>query len=733
MTFKSLLAVTTALAALAPAAAYSEDAKPASAATALPTPADPAQATPAADSAPQDETPNDVVVTARKRSETLQNVPIAITAISGDTIEQRGLISVKDIAQYTPGLSINSDAAGRAFISIRGIGVTLVDTVQPGVGIFLDGIYEPNTSYLNNPLTDVERVEVLRGPQGTLYGKNTLGGAINVITKAPSNTFEGKVLASYAGPDNAWYAGGSISGPIIKDVLQVRVAYMHRQQDGFLPNTTLGIEANPLNTDSVNGTLRFEPINRVVLTVNGYYDHVKGGTTPYSFVTGPTDYVRDVTLNTSNYQFYKYKRANAKLELPVDSMATNFTLIGAYDERDTSTPAGDLDFSPIDIARNSGTDLLKTKSVEFRGDTTLSPTLSTIIGAFYSDETRHSDTTTVLFPGVLNITNRQLQDTTNGTWAVFGNAFWKPSSAWEVSAGLRYDRQGRTSQGAIVLSGAVTPAALQTLKEEHVSPRLAITRHWSNDLMTYASVSRGFRGGGFNPLVAPAEVRTYKGDNVWTYELGSKFTSADRRISLSGALFYNDYKNYIGLNSIAPAATGGFTTVDLNTGDATSYGAELEGTVRLTSAWSINGGISYQHARLTNDDIYTEVTGRTLSSNRLTFVPDWNFNVDTDYTVHLGSGDLIFDAGVTGKGSRLAATLNETTPTILRPYYLVNASVTYRQGRFEISAFVDNAFQEKYFESYIEKTTLILAGLTPSDVGIVGDRRRIGVRTRISF
>ncbi len=176
----------------------------------------------------------DIVVTARKRQETLKDVPVAATAITGETIEKRGLISVKDVAKLTPGLNINSDGAGRAFVSIRGVGITLIDTVQPGVGIFLDGIYQPNTSYLNNPLTDVERVEVLRGPQGTLYGKNTLGGAINVITRQPGNTFEGKVMGSYAGPDNAWTFGGSISGPIIQDRLQARFAYSHQQQDGFI-------------------------------------------------------------------------------------------------------------------------------------------------------------------------------------------------------------------------------------------------------------------------------------------------------------------------------------------------------------------------------------------------------------------------------------------------------------------------------------------------------------------
>jgi len=144
-----------------------------------------------------------IVVTARKRDETLADVPIAVTAIDGDTLTARGLNSVREAAVLSPGLNINSDGTGRAFVSIRGVGVTLVQSVQPGVGLFIDGIYQPNTAYLNNPLVDVERIEVLRGPQGTLYGKNTMGGAINVITRQPTNNLEVRANGSYAGPDTS--------------------------------------------------------------------------------------------------------------------------------------------------------------------------------------------------------------------------------------------------------------------------------------------------------------------------------------------------------------------------------------------------------------------------------------------------------------------------------------------------------------------------------------------------
>ena len=679
-----------------------------------------------------DEDSTAIVVTARKREERLQDIPVAATALTGDAIEARGLTSVRDVATLTPGLNINSDAGGRAFVAIRGVGVTLVDSVQPGVGLFIDGVYQQNTSYLNNPLVDVERVEVLRGPQGTLYGKNTLGGAINIVTRQPGNTLEASAVASYAGPDDSWFASTSVSGPVIEDKLQLRLAYAHREKSGFTRNTLLKRDAMPLNTDTVSATIRALPAEGVVLTINGSYDWVKAGSVTYAYVTGPTDYNREVRLNTSNLQQLDYKRLNGKLEFPLEALDTKVTLIGAYDERDTFTPAGDVDFSATDIARNRGTDLLRTRTAELRFDSDISDTLSSIVGAFYSRETRDGDTVTTLFPGVLNITNRQINHTRNNTWALFGNLFWRPSDKIELSAGLRYDEQDRKATGEVYVrgtGGAIPPAALS---ENHFSPRVALSYKWSTDLMTYASVSRGFRGGGFNSPVAP--FRTYEGDSVWTYEVGTKYTAPDGRASLAVSAFYNDYTNYIGLNSIAPAVTGGFTTVDLNTGDVESYGIEIEGKLRATDNWTLTGGVSLQHARLTDTAVYTRTTNRKLASNRLTFQPDWNFSLSSDYVVPLGAeDDLTFNATAIGKGSRIAASLSETVAPVLKSYVLVNTALTWRHGDVELSAFADNLLNKNYMESYIEKTTLILAGLTPTDVGIAGDKRRYGLRARVKF
>ena len=672
---------------------------------------------------------DEIVVTARKREETLLDVPISVSSISGDLIERRGLTSVKDIASLAPGLNINSDSVGRAFIAIRGVGVTLVSSVQPGVGLFIDGIYQPNTSYLNNPLLDIERVEVLRGPQGTLYGKNTLGGAINVITRQPGNDLEGRVIGSYAGPDNSWMLSASVSGAIVPDKLQVRVAASHRQQEGFFENVLIGGHANTFNTDSVNATVRILPTDDVELTFKGYYDWVEGANTPYARVSGPTDYLRDLVLNSLNTTQFEYKGISAKLSFPLSSLNTDVTIIGAYDRRDNETDGADGDFGPLDFVRSSGDNKLETKTVELRFDSEISENLSSVVGFFYSNEKTAGTSITNIVP--FGVVNTSVSATTADTMAVFGTLFWQMSDTLEVAAGIRYDHEDREATGGAVIGGAVVPIVPANIKSNEVEPRLTITKHWNEEIMTYASVSRGYRGGGFNSPLAPQ--RTYGGDSVWTYELGSKYTSADRILSLSGAIFYNDYSNYIGQNSLAPSAAGGYVTVDLNTGDVETYGVEAEFNYRPDPAWTISGSITLMRARITDSSPYTALTGRLVPTDRLTFQPDWNFNLSTDYVVPVGEGDLIFSAGVTGKGDSAGSSLSDTFSPTLEEYFLVNGSIAYQFDNMEISIFANNLFNADYFESYIDESLLASVGLPSSNLGIAGDQRRVGVRARFTF
>ena len=684
--------------------------------------------------------PGEIIVTARQRQESLKDIPIAVTAITGDTIKQQQLYQVRDVAALSPGLNINSDSVSRAFISIRGIGVTLIDTVQPGVGIFIDGIYQPNTSYLNSPLVDVARVEVLRGPQGTLFGNNTLGGAINVITNQPGNTWKGRVDGSAAPQDDFNSISGSVSGPIIKDKLQIRIGAAYHHQDGFMKNDATGDPQNPLTQKSVNGTVRALPTDWATLTFNASYDDVFGGNVPYFNVDGPRDYSLHGRSNADNYAQIKYYAANGKGEFDVAPLNTKITLIGAYNRR-TYTATSDGDFGPYNLILSTGGNRLNTYTGELRFDTKFSDHVSTLIGFFGQNSALDQTTISTLFLplgppiGILPVTAPATADSLNRSRAAFGTVFVKLDGGWDIAVGGRVDYQ--TELTASQTANNVALAAIPNYKKTQFQPRVTLTKHFTPDAMAYVSVAKGVRGGGQNGPGAPNPI--YRGDDVWTYELGTKLSVLDRKISLNADVFYNDYKHFIGQNALAPIP-GGYTAINLNTGTVRSYGAEFEVHARPTPNWRIDGGLTLLHARITDQSEYVALIGERLPSNRILFVPDWNFNIGSNYTVPLPHDDaLVFDASLIGKGSRVGSSLDPATSPKLASYYLVNGSITLRIAKgYEVSVFATNLFNEKYIESYLDKSLLVkatgaLAPLVASDLAIQGDRRRVGIRASVKF
>ena len=696
MRFMTALAVTTAL--VAPVAAHAQTTS----------------------TAPQT-TVNEVVVTARKREERLKDVPIAVTAVSAEMLQREQIYQVKDIAAYAPGLNINSDAVGRSFISIRGIGATLIDTVQPGVGIFVDGIYEPDTSYLNSPLLDVQQIEVLRGPQGTLFGNNTLGGAISVTTRQPSDTPHFAISGAVAGPDDFNSGAITASGPIVPGVLQAKIGLSFHDQDGFEKNSLAGGYANPLYQRSADAGLRWQATPNAVFTLNGYYNQVKGGETPYVDITGPGDHSENNTYNYNSIAQYTYAGGNLKGVFDVPQINTTVTAVAAYDTR-FGTASGDGDFGPANVIEVvHGGNTLNTETAELRFDTHYNANVSSLIGLFADQSTTNTDVNNLLYPGLLNIPDPEADHAHIEAQAVYGTLFYKLNTI-ELAAGLRLDHQ--------VVKDAADPDHYETTQLE---PRVTVTKHWTSDWMTYASISRGFRGGGSNGAGAPNPI--YQGDSVWTYELGTKWETDDHRLSVDADVFYNDYSNFIGQNSLAPTAGGSFVAINLNTGQVESYGAELEADWRPTRRWDFSAGLTLLHARITNGSEYEDTTKMPLPSDRILFTPDWNFDLNGSYAQPIGDDALRFDGTLIGKGDRIGSTLTPTSVPVLPAYLLVNASITYIHGPYQLALFATNLTNTKYYESYLDSSLLSTAGLGPyaHDLGILGDLRRVGVRASYKF
>lgn len=685
----------------------------------------------AAQDAPAASAADEIIVTARKRAERLQDVPIAVTAVTADAIDREQINAVREIASITPGLNITTDSVGRSFLSIRGVGTTLIESVQPGVGIFLDGIYQPNTSYLNNPVVDIERIEVLRGPQGTLFGNNTLGGAINVITRAPTDEVSGRFSASYADPDNYQTIAGSLSGPLIEGDLRGRLAIAYHSHDGFSTNVLTGADARPLQNQSVNGTLVWDAPQNAQITLNAYWDEVEGQITAYSSPSGPTDYVDDVALNADSIATFTYYGANLRGVFDV-AANTEMTTVLAYDYR-KGQARGDGDFGPIPFVRViDGHNQLNTYTGELRFDTQWDDRFSTLVGIFASSFTLDTSVLSGITvptglpppaPPFVEISPPPTRTSTDTTQeAIYVNAFYDITSSLEFTAGVRFDHQEVTTTG----TGKYDASEWQ--------PRVTLTQHLSDDHIVYASIARGFRGGGAN--VAGGPLPFYQGDSVWTYEIGDKFTNGAGTLTLNTALYYNDYRHYIGQNSLTPA----LIAVNLNTGDVESYGVEVEGAWRPTDMFRLQGGVSYNHARITDDSEFEAVFPGGLATDLILFQPDWNFFVTPTLTIPVGAGDIVLNTTISYKGERAGSSLSPTFQPQLESYYLVNANVAYEISDWTVALWGTNLTDEEYFDSYLDESLLAAFFGPPGpanplvhNLGITGDGRRVGVRVSARF
>jgi iron complex outermembrane receptor protein len=673
-----------------------------------------------------------VTVTARKRDESLLDVPISITAVTEADMDRNGLRSIADVAPTVPGLNVNSDSVGRAFVSIRGIGTALQAGVQPGVGVFQDGVYAPQTSYINNPTLDIQRIEVLRGPQGTLYGKNTLGGAINIITRPPSETFEGKFYAGYTDDDNGQEFGGRIGGPL-SDSVRAKIAVASRDADGFYTNRLIGGRVDDSSSDQIDGTIVWDASDDARLTVNAYFLDFDGPSTNYNHVTGARDYRDNVRMNVIGRQQFEYTGANAKFEFPLDSINTKVTAIGAYDKRELEA-VSDGDFLSLDIVRASGNGTDKTYTGELRFDTTFSDTFSTLIGLYASREESDALSRQTLVPAAR--TADTFSERSGDTYSIFATGLWRFAEDWELSAGVRIDEEDREQDSRTTIStlpGVVLTDPHREIDSSEVEPRVSLTRFLTKDAMIYGSVAKGYRGGGFNAASVPAQFSTYGGDTVWTYELGGKASSADGRWLVSSAVYYNDYTDFIGQNALAIGPGGGLVSIDLNLGDVESYGLETEVVASMNDLWKLSGSVTLMHARITDQSGWLAVTGTPLATDRLLFQPDWNASLSSDVTVPVGMGDVSWNLGVVGKGSRPGSSFDPTTPSMLESYTIVNTSVTYRRNGFSASVFANNLFDEEYFESYIDGSLLQALGLLNQDLGILGTPQKIGLRLQYEF
>jgi iron complex outermembrane receptor protein len=643
-----------------------------------------------ADSAVQDD---EIVVTARRRAENLMDVPIAVTAYSGEALEAQGAIDITDISDTTPNVTLETSRGSNTTLTafIRGVGQQdPVAGFESGVGLYLDDVYMNRPQAAALDIYDVERVEVLRGPQGTLYGRNTIGGAIKYVTRRLDDDPMLKIRGAVGTYNHAdlIVTGSTPMG----DYMKMGASIARLSRGGFGDNLTTGRENYNKDVWAARGTIEIDPTPGISVRISGDVtkddSETRGGhrLIPGMLSGAPVlDDVYDARggLLTPEQSIKAHGiAAHAEAEL---SDAITFRSITAYRKDKSVTP---IDFDSLPAADVDVPAIYRNKqfSQELQLVYDKGP-LAGLVGAYYLDANANNifdvilaTTSPVALPG---LTASTFGDVDTTTWALFGDFTYAVTDQLSLSVGGRYTNDKREAVvirknlllgaspelgGNGVQLGALTSnfAGEKTFKE--FTPRASITFEPDENNTLYASYSKGFKGGGFDPRGLSTAAPDLDGDGtreadeifdyflfepekVTSYEVGYKASLFDRRLRFALAGFYADYKDVQVPGSVGAVINNipTFVGVTTNAGKATFKGIEAEMQATLArdigtpgSRLNFGGTLGYLDAQF--DEYITNVPGvgpvDVADFRRVQNTPKWTMSGTLDYSTPIGAGEV---------------------------------------------------------------------------------------------
>lgn len=656
-----------------------------------------AQTTPVAD--PQVTTLEVVKVTARKREESLQDVPVAVTALTAEQLDRLAVKDLGDLQGQVPNLTIYAARGSNTTITtfIRGVGqADPLWGVDPGVGIYFDDVYiaRPQGALLD--VYDVQRVEVLRGPQGTLYGKNTVGGAVKYVSKPLPTQTEGQVTLAM-GDYGQVTAKGAVGMAVADGQLRLRLAGASLNRDGYGKDLTDGSPVSDQNTTSGRFSAGWFPTGSAFsaqLSVDRTQDasHMRGFQRlavnkfdPAQTPPGASRY--DIAAGMPNANSTNSKGESLTLNWGV-SEAWSLKYIGAHRASDTST-AIDFDGLPAKIADVSAEYHDSSNSHELQA-TYEGASSSGVVGLYYFDGQAGGTVRNNFFNLSFGTTHGTVF--TKGK-AVYGDWSWRLTPQFSVSTGLRYTDE---SKRAVVLNQAFanatfsgTPIATlanfdSTRSVTNTSPRLSLEYKLSSAAKLYTTASRGFKSGGYNiranTLAVPASGRPFEDEKLDSLEVGAKMILDEGRVELNTALFHNKYKNvqlsvftsYTQANG-QPGFFGDFT----NAGKATLDGGELEFLWLPSPDWRISGNLAGINARY---DEYIDRGVNVASQKKFTNTPKFQAGFNIENSARMPVGLLRTRLGLTYR-TKVYPTTDLSEALAQDAYALVNAGLIWEKDR----------------------------------------------------
>ncbi|WP_251007936.1 TonB-dependent receptor [Sphingobium sp. BHU LFT2] len=599
----------------------------------------------------------DIVVTAQKRAERLQDVPLAVTALNGDALANRQIFDTNNLVQAVPSLTFQQgNNPTNSSFRIRGVGTSLFNQgVEASVSVVLDGVVAARQVQSFTDFADIERVEVLRGPQGTLFGKNASAGVINVVTARPSRTFEGRGSATIAEGDE-YRASGSVSGPIT-DSLRARVTGYYNDVGGHISNMFTGRKENGFDSWGVRGKLEWDATDRLNLLLAADYrknnaDCCQGvlvsiGNPQRAQLIGNTGAARNNRQSWNNgATFADSKQTTVSLEGNLDLGGVRLTSVTAYQRYDiannfepdrlgsawpifvTAGGAGQFDF-------NYGTTGIEQFSQEVRAASNGGGRLTYVVGAYYSDlhiDRAFSRRRAICATGTFgqpctpsayqSLAHFAQLDSFNISG--FGQAEWTIVGGLKLIGGLRVQYEkvtvGGQRTGPIIagdgnFGGAASAYAARTANDTAVTGKAGVQYEFSRNAQAYASYTRGYKGLGFDTESGAdfANQSPVLPEHVDAYEVGFKGRTADGTLSFAVAAFLADYTNLqIQANRSDPVLNT-IQFVQTNAGSSRTKGVEVEATVRPSRHFSLTGAVSYTDASIDADGLNCPVQFQTAA------------------------------------------------------------------------------------------------------------------------
>jgi iron complex outermembrane receptor protein len=638
----------------------------------------------------------DVVVTSLRRPERLRDIAASVTVFDRSDIDRAGIRSLRGIADQTPNFGLlDNYRPGLERFQLRGIITPQVG--DPPLAFVVDGVTAPDAEFATQQLFDIERVEILRGAQGALYGRSAVGGTINIVTQAPTDRLQGWVSGAYENGDTQRVAG-VVSGPIVADNVYFRLGGYGNRSDGLIDNIYLHTGADYVRDLSLSGMLRFTPGSGTTFDLRGQFGKARDGIGYYDAVEPSRASIDDFAAQDSENVLGINRRESlvisAKLEQRL-GFATLTVAGGYFHTNDAGLADGDLTALPSDgvtfvPSYQYALDRLNAWTAEARLHSNSTGPFSWAIGSFY--ERRHKFSTFAVYDdpsGTARLTERDIDQTaqlfaieddqTSRTWALSGEASYKPVAGLEIAIAGRYDRDYRRSFDP---RDKATTDARATFGR--FQPKVSLSYRIAPAVRVYASYGRGFRSGGFNQY-SPAVPRAFAAETTESYETGVKASAFGDLLTMSATLFRNDQTN-AQITTFNPVT---FTLQNVAIDKVRAQGAELDIALHPATNLRLRYAAGYTDSTIRAFAFLPGVVGAAMP-----YVPDFTMALSADWETWLGDDTKLITHTAWRLTGRRSFTLD--FPDLKSGTHgFVDLRIGVQHGPWALTAFGENILNER--------------------------------------